>query len=114
MRALSRRNMTTMEAPSRADNAAAPARRVPWWRPRTALVVALVLSLGIHFALSLVPDELPSAPDEIPLTATLQELPPPPVASAPPVAKPKPKPRPRPAPAARRPPGAAAAPAKSR
>jgi hypothetical protein len=92
--------MTTMEAPSRADTPAAPARRVPWWRPRTALVVALVLSLGIHFALSLVPDELPSAPDEIPLTATLQELPPPPVASAPPVPKAKPKPRPRPAPAA--------------
>jgi hypothetical protein len=80
--------------------ASAPARR--WWRVRPALVVALVLSVGIHLAVSLVPDELPTEPDAVPLTASLRELPPPPapapVARAPvPKAKPKPK-RPTPPP----------------
>ena len=92
--------MTAMDSAPRSD--ALPAERRPWWRARSALIVALAISLGVHFALSLVPDELPAAPEEIPLTATLEELPPPPVAAAAPTpkAKPKPKPRPRPAPVA--------------
>jgi len=90
--------MTAMDSPTRSDVATAAAR--PWWRPRTALVVALAISLGVHLALSLVPDELPRTPDEVPLTATLQEIPPPPpqVAAAPPAPKAKPKPKPRPTP----------------
>ncbi len=46
------------------------------------------------------PDEVPTTPDEVPLTATIRELPPPPVASAAPAPKPKPRPKPRPAPVA--------------
>ena len=90
--------MTPMDETSRVK--AALAARRPWWKPRTALVIALAISLVLHFLVSLVPDELPKAPEEIPLTATLEEIPPPPVAAAPPPpkAKPKPKPRPRPAP----------------
>ena len=81
--------MTPMDAP-RSILGLVPGR--PWWRPRRALVIALVASLGVHFALSLLPDELPATPDAVPLTATLREIPPPPVASAP---APQPKPRPK-------------------
>lgn len=81
-------------------DAAHASRDSLWWQPRRALVVALLLSLGLHVALSLIPDELPAAPDQVRLTATLLELPPPPVAAAPaPPSPPKPKPRPKPRPA---------------
>ena len=74
---------------------------LPWWRPRRALVIALALSIGVHVALSVVPDEDVATPDEVPLTATIRELPPPPsLTAATPPPKPQPRPRPRPAPAA--------------
>ena len=79
---------------------AAGSARSPWWRPSLALVVALAISLVVHFALSLIPDELPVTPDEAPLTATLRELPPPPLVTAAPAPKPKPRPKPRPPPIA--------------
>jgi hypothetical protein len=68
----------------------APLRR--WWYVRPALLVALALSAAVHFAISLLPDELPDTPDPTPLSASIRELPPPPS----PVAKPgPPKPKPR-------------------
>ena len=53
------RNMTADGRPF--ADASSPRLRLgrPWWRPRRALVVALALSLGLHLALSLVPDEPP-------------------------------------------------------
>lgn len=73
----------------------------PWWRVRRSLVVALVLSVGVHLALSLLPDDLPADADPEPLTASIRELPPPPapVAKAPAPPRPKPAPRRPPAPA---------------
>jgi hypothetical protein len=62
-------------------------------RPRRGLVVALALSLALHGALSLWPAELPTAPDEAPLQATIKEMPPPPVPTPVAAAKPRPKPR---------------------
>lgn len=77
-----------------------PTRR--WWRVRPALALAFALSLVIHAVLSLMPDDLGDDPASTPLSATIRELPPPPLASAapaPPVPKPKPR-RSTPAPAA--------------
>lgn len=65
-------------------------------RVRRVLLVALVLSLVVHLAITWWPVEMPQTPDATPLTATLTELPPPPKPSAAPAptpAKPKPKPR---------------------
>jgi hypothetical protein len=79
--------------------AARPQRRR---RVRRSLLVALALSLVVHFALSFVPDELPSEPEQVPLTASLRELPPPPTIAPPVPPKPRPVARraPTPAPAA--------------
>jgi hypothetical protein len=59
-------------------------------RTRRALVVALVLSLLVHFALSFWPAPLPDGSDAVPLTATLTEMPPPPAPVMAQAAKPKP------------------------
>lgn len=67
-----------------------PRRR--WWHVRRALVVALALSLAVHFALSLLPDELIEEPEPTPLSASIRELPPPPKPDAR-TAPAKPKPR---------------------
>jgi len=71
------------------------------YRPRRGFVVALALSITLHTALSFWPAAVPTTPDEVPLQATLTEMPPPPA----PAASAKPRPRPRraaaPAPAAR-------------
>ena len=56
-------------------------------RTRRALAVALVLSLVVHLALSLWPEDASVLPDSTPLTITITELPPPPA----PVAAPEPK-----------------------
>ena len=85
--------MNTTTAPS------SPAATGPWaarlkaQRPRRGLVVALALSLALHGALSLWPAELPAAPDESPLQATIKEMPPPPLPAPVAAAKPRPKPR---------------------
>ncbi|HVN33926.1 MAG TPA: DUF3108 domain-containing protein [Casimicrobiaceae bacterium] len=85
--------MNTTTAPS------SPATTGPWTarlkaqRPRRGLVVALALSLALHGALSLWPAELPAAPDESPLQATIKEMPPPPLPAPVAAAKPRPKPR---------------------
>lgn len=69
-------------------------------RTRRVLVVALALSLIVHLAFTLWPTDVTVAPEAIPLTATLTEMPPPPKPSVIAQAKPKPKPkRPSPAPA---------------
>lgn len=76
------------------------APRQPWWRVRPALLVALGLSAAVHFAISLLPDELPTTPDPTPLSASIRELPPPPLPKAGPApAKPKPRRAPAPVPA---------------
>lgn len=62
-------------------------------RPRRGLAIALALSVGLHFALSFWPAEVPITPDDVPLQATITELPPPPQVA--PVAAAKAKPRPR-------------------
>jgi Protein of unknown function (DUF3108) len=62
-------------------------------RARRALWYALALSLAVHLALTLWPATLPVDPDDVPLTATITELPPPPL----PVAVPSPVPAPKPA-----------------
>jgi hypothetical protein len=61
-------------------------------RPRRGLVVALALSLALHGVLSLWPAEVPTTPDEVPLQATITQMPPPPLPT-PIAAKPRPKPR---------------------
>jgi hypothetical protein len=61
--------------------------------PRRGLVIALVLSLALHGALSFWPAEVPTSPEDVPLQATITEMPPPP--SPAPVAAAKPRPRPR-------------------
>jgi len=61
-------------------------------RTRRALAVALVLSLVVHLALSLWPEDPSLSPESTPLTATITELPPPPA----PVAVPQPKPAAKP------------------
>lgn len=84
-----------------------PERRAPSavLRHRRTLVAALVLSLLVHVAVSLLPEDVPEPAQSPPLTATLTTLPPPPqpVAVAPPTAAPSPaapKRRTRPAPPA--------------
>ena len=62
-------------------------------RPRRGLVIALALSIGLHLALSLWPAEVPITPDDVPLQATITEMPPPPQAAPVAAAKPRPKPR---------------------
>jgi hypothetical protein len=62
-------------------------------RTRRVLVLALVLSLIVHLAFTLWPADLTVAPEAIPLTATITEMPPPPKPSVLAQAKPKPKPR---------------------
>ena len=61
-------------------------------RARRTLWYALGLSLAVHLAFTLWPGTLPVDPDDVPLTATIAELPPPPmpVAVPPPVQPPKP------------------------
>jgi hypothetical protein len=61
-------------------------------RPRRGLVIALVLSLALHGAFSLWPAEVPTTPEDVPLQATITEMPPPPI-PAPIAAKPRPRPR---------------------
>ncbi len=65
-----------------------------WARPspktRRALWVALALSLAVHLAFSFWPATVPEEAEDIPLTATLTELPPPP-APTPPAEPAKPK-----------------------
>ena len=86
--------MTTTTA---AMSSPAPARgwiaRLARERPRRGLVIALALSLALHGVLSLWPAEVPTTADEVPLQATITEMPPPPAPA--PVAAPKPRPRPR-------------------
>ena len=72
----------------------------PWWHVRRGMLVALLLSLGVHLAVSLIPDQEPETPDSIPLTATIQEIPPPPAPAAVPSPTPSPKAKPKPAPVA--------------
>ncbi|MEO8305164.1 MAG: DUF3108 domain-containing protein [Betaproteobacteria bacterium] len=79
------------------DSPPTPARSSPvraWThRPRPGLVIALALSIGLHVAMSFWPAEVATTPDDVPLQATLTELPPPPQVA--PVAAAKPRPRPR-------------------
>ena len=86
--------MTTTTA---AMSSPAPARgwiaRLARERPRRGLVIALALSLALHGVLSLWPAEVPTTADEVPLQATITEMPPPPAPA--PVAAAKPRPRPR-------------------
>jgi hypothetical protein len=63
-------------------------------RTRRVLLVALVLSLAVHLALTLWPAETTTSPDSIPLTATITELPPPPKPVVVPQARPATKPKP--------------------
>jgi len=70
----------------------APARyaRAGWRLP----TIAVVASLALHLAVSLWPVEPPVVPESTVLSATITELPPPPVPSTvPPTAKPKAKPK---------------------
>ena len=60
-------------------------------RTRRTLAIALVLSLGVHLAMTFLPASMPEPPDSAPLVATLTEMPPPPVPVAKPAAKPKPR-----------------------
>lgn len=77
--------------------------------PRPAFLIALALSLVIHVAVSLLPDDSATRSESTPLTATLTELPPPPtpVPVATPAPAPKPKPRTSPAVATTRTPAVA-------
>ncbi len=64
-----------------AASRAAALPRPPWLdapRRRRLLWLALALSLVVHLAVSLWPVEPARVPDDIPLTATITELPPPP------------------------------------
>ncbi len=96
-------NPCLRHSPAMLDNPAArhfPATRPFAWRSlvtrtttRRALAVALVLSVAVHFALTLLPADPPEPPESTPLTATLTEMPAPPspMAAAPVKAKPRPK-----------------------
>ena len=61
-------------------------------RTRRALAVALVLSLLVHAAFTLWPEDVSPTPESTPLTVAITELPPPPA----PVAVPQPKPAAKP------------------
>ncbi|MEO6749617.1 MAG: DUF3108 domain-containing protein, partial [Casimicrobiaceae bacterium] len=65
-------------------------RRTSVLRSGRVLAVALALSLAVHLAFTSWPISLPVDPDDVPLSATITELPPPPVAPQPP-ARPKPR-----------------------
>ncbi len=67
-------------------------RTLRTWTPRRGLVAALVLSIGVHIALSFWPADYETLPDTLPLQASIVEMPPPPL----PVAAAPVKPRPRP------------------
>ncbi|MFO1307131.1 MAG: DUF3108 domain-containing protein [Burkholderiales bacterium] len=73
------------------------ASRRPGGRARTGyrlLAIAIAASLALHLAISLWPIEPPAAPESTVLTATITEMPPPPVpAATPPAAKPKARPK---------------------
>jgi len=60
---------------------------------RRVLLVALLLSVALHVAVSFWPAEVPTLPETVPLQATITELPPPPKTVAVEGAKPRPKPR---------------------
>jgi hypothetical protein len=60
--------------------------------PRRGLLVGLALSIAVHAALSLLPDEEATLPDAVPLQATITELPPPPLPAVA-AAKARPKPQ---------------------
>lgn len=80
--------VTTLSAPCAAGEPPAPPR------VRRALALAVALSAAAHLALSLWPVRLPAAPDDVPLQASITEMPPPPrPAAAPAKATPRPKPR---------------------
>lgn len=64
-------------------------------RTRRALAIALALSLLLHLALTLWPADESVSPESVPLTATITELPPPPVPAAVPPPKPAAKPKAR-------------------
>ncbi|MEP6679416.1 MAG: DUF3108 domain-containing protein [Betaproteobacteria bacterium] len=61
------------------------------WRARPSLWIALLLSLALHALWSLWPAEMPTAPEDRVLSATLTEMPAPPVAKAPEAPRPKPR-----------------------
>ncbi len=69
----------------------------PGGRARTGyrvLAIAVAVSLALHLAISLWPIEPPAAPESTVLTATITEMPPPPVpAATAPAAKPKARPK---------------------
>lgn len=73
------------------------ASRRPGGRARIGyrvLAIAVAASLALHVAISLWPIEPPAAPESTVLTATITEMPPPPVpAATPPAAKPKARPK---------------------
>ncbi len=89
-----------MASPAPALRHDAPLRIAAAHRTRRALWVALLLSLAIHAVWSLWPVEPLSTPEEAVLSATLTELPPPPVPQA---ATPAPRPKVRRPPAPRPP-----------
>ena len=74
-------------------NPSSPLQFLQAHRPRPGLVIALVLSLALHAALSLWPGEIERTPDTLPLQASIVEMPPPPIPAAPTAAKPRPKPQ---------------------
>jgi len=61
--------------------------------PRPGLIIALVLSIVLHAALSFWPAEIETTPETVPLQASIVEMPPPPVPVAAAAAKPRPKPQ---------------------
>ncbi len=74
--------------------AAAPApRAIAALAPWRGLIAGLLLSLAVHFAISLWPGETEAPPDTVPLQASITELPPPPKPAPPVAAKPRPKPK---------------------
>ena len=83
--------IATAPTPSPLDSLLHAAEANAGARTRRVLVVALALSLFVHLAFTLWPTDLTVAPEAVPLTATLTEMPPPPKPSVIAQAKPKPK-----------------------
>ncbi|MEP7182558.1 MAG: DUF3108 domain-containing protein [Betaproteobacteria bacterium] len=83
--------MTTTFTSTLPKVATARAARVRRFAYR-GLAVALAGSLAVHLGFSLWPVEMPTAPDNVPLVATITEMPPPPKPVATPAPRP-PKPR---------------------
>jgi hypothetical protein len=81
-------NPSADSAPAGAESAALAIPRTR--RTSRLLIAALAMSLAAHLALSLLPVEIASTPESVPLQATITELPPPP---APIVVAKKPKPK---------------------